>query len=125
MSNSSDFKPGEIVDITIKGARVDGVAPDLNLLAVDLTPQISPGSVQALDLPLADNVTVERAAPAEWPPRAGDLWRSTRGNIWFVAEKQRMIPAGGGRAETPTIVLGTFGPLTLVHREDEQDGGDR
>jgi hypothetical protein len=125
------FREGDRVDITVKGASVDGVATDLNLLVINLTPDAPGGSAQALDLPLAENVTVEHASPAEWPPLPGDLWRDHDGDVWLVCmigdgevSALTMICAAGAADRSPEQLLTKFGPPTLVHREDEQDGSE-
>lgn len=128
----SEFKPGEIVNITIKGARVVdvtklgecelGVTFDCNFGLYPLTVPLGPAGV-----------TVERVAPAEWPPRPGDLWRDQRGNVWFAADLHDieetdtpaiyMLASHEDHQVVPECCNENFGPLTLVHREDEQDGG--
>jgi hypothetical protein len=132
----SEFKPGEIVDITIKGARVGHESTDGFLgVFVNGVP---------LTVDLVDAVTVERVAPAEWPPRPGDLWKDRDGFLHFAAsyspdyddaEDSRGIDAEGCRVvllsqhsdesctpghdmHRPENVNQRSGPLTLVHRED-------
>lgn len=94
-------------------------------------------------------VTIEHLAPAEWPPCPGDLWRDRNGDLHFAAsyspdyddpEDSQGIDADGVRVvllskgldescspgksfHRPDYVNQRSGPLTLVHREDEQDGG--
>jgi hypothetical protein len=67
-------------------------------------------------------VTIERVAPAEWPPEPGDLWRDRLGTLWFArhmgGSQVSFVPTDGGFDErTPALVLETIGPLTFVHRE--------
>lgn len=124
----SDYKVGEVVDITIKGARIIEVSgqsivytyPGLHTLA------------RSAVAPDAEAVTVERVAPAEWPPRKGDLWRDRQGDLWFarIADgddwSTLVLTCDVPYAfSDPDKVLATYAPLTLVHREAEQDGGDR
>lgn len=33
---------------------------------------------------LGSDVTVERVAPPEWPPRPGELWEDAAGRLWFA-----------------------------------------
>lgn len=88
-----------------------------------------PGAVWAQ----APGVTVERVAPDEWPPRTGDLWRDGGGDLWFavtdgggrVSGLVFVMPSEDGVPSDPDRVNRDHGPLTLVHREDEQDGADR
>ncbi|MFI6813737.1 hypothetical protein ACIBG7_15055 [Nonomuraea sp. NPDC050328] len=138
----SYFVPGEIVDITIKGARVvevcrhgDGNGDDLRFRYESKTGESWPSAIWA-DAP---GVTVERVAPEEWPPQPGDLWRDGRGNLWFAArhipdydnhEDSRGINGDGfrtvlvpshlgeaGAPERPENVVQPFGPFALVRRE--------
>src|SRR5690606_14221389 len=84
------FKPGDIVDITIEGARVrairgeDIVDPSYEtegcVASVALTESVT------VEVALTESVTIERVAPAEWPPRPGDLWRDRDGLPWFAVE---------------------------------------
>lgn len=121
----SDFKPGEIVDITIKGAQVDEVGRN------GLHVVMPNGTTAHIELSNYEGITIERVAPAEWPPRPGDLWRDQHGAVWFAAD---LVDDGGDpaiymlasredRQVAPDYCNETYGPLTLVHREDEQDGG--
>lgn len=118
----SEYKPGEIVDITIKGARVrnqhDG-DDGLDVLTV-----IYGQHNTVAHLSLDDSVTVERIAPAEWPPRPGDLWRDNGGELWFAVEigGVALVPSypvsSSRRGVVPDKVKDSVGPLTLVHREN-------
>lgn len=136
-TNPSDFRDGEIVDITIKGARVvnsygtgigtpDGRRMDTGTVLVVKVDGPSRDDRSVAVNMASPGVTVERAAPAEWPPRAGDLWRrDDLGDVWFAVfdnygRQLMMIPANptkGLTAYEPGEVL-VGGPLTLVHREE-------
>jgi hypothetical protein len=125
----SDFKPGEIVDITIKGARVVGVHHSLTIDIPNPHDGVTGGDARVVDLPIGwDAVTVERVPPAEWPPQPGDLWKEeVDGALWFAqgfgASQMAMLPAhvrGNTDCALPDYVLETFGPLTLVHREGHE-----
>ena len=133
----STYQPGEVVDIAIKGARVGHPAANgfLNVF-VDGVPHT---------IDLVDAVTVERRAPADWPPRPGDIWAGPANERWFavryygdfddpkdfegcnsdgwrvVLMPMQIGPYGDSEKE-PDDALRTRGPLTLVHREDEPDG---
>jgi hypothetical protein len=124
----SDFKPGDRVDITIKGARVRLVREHLSMLGENVADQLSyetDGGFVA-SVVLTEDVTVERVAPAEWPPRPGDLWRDKDGAIWFaVAHPHHSGPHLRGHDDgiaPADFIAENYGPLTLVRREDEQDG---
>lgn len=137
------YVPGEIIDITIKGARVvevcrhgDGNGDDLRFTYEAKDGHASHSAVWA-DAP---GVTVERVAPAEWPPQPADLWRDREGDLWFAArhwpdcddrQDSRGANAYGWRVVLvplelgeqgspcrPEDVLQPSGPFTLVRRED-------
>lgn len=122
-----DFKPGELVDVTIKGVRIHEANTDG---AVMIIAEDRNGVAARYAMP--PQAGVERVAPAEWPPRPGDKWRDRHGSAWFAfygleAREVFMIPADPVRGPlatpTPATVLGKLSPLTLVHREDDQNGG--
>lgn len=73
----TDYKPGEVVDITIRGVRIARPRMATSVTITDehgVTYQMPPHAV------------VERVAPAAWPPRPGDLWRDRRSYLWFAAD---------------------------------------
>lgn len=116
----SEFTPGDIVDITIKGARVHAWRPEVSELTVESKADAN-SDLTTYDYASAQ-VEVERVAPAEWPPRPGDVWLDAEGRAW-TALRGRMFPVTSTHGESADAALATYGPLTLVHREDEQDGG--
>jgi len=115
------FKPGDIVDITIKGARLRAIRrEDIDdpsyetegcVASVALTESVT------IEVALTESVTVEWVAPAEWPPRPGDVWLDAEGRAW-TALRGRMVPVTSTRGESADAALATYGPLRLVHRED-------
>lgn len=110
----SEFRKGEHVRATIEGPVTQDA---LGSIYVDV------GDVGAVEIPkVAPRVTIERVAPADWPPRPGDVWLDAEGRAW-TALRGRMFPVTSTRGESADAALATYGPLTLVHREDEQDGG--
>lgn len=126
----SDYQPGDIVRIVIENARVteicrhgDGNGDDLRFTYEAKDGDQWPSAVWAQ----APGVFVERVAPAEWPPKPGDLWRDRLGSVWFAffgldAREVFFIPAdpvsGPLTTPSPSLVLEKSGPLTLVHREE-------
>jgi hypothetical protein len=109
----TDYGSGDLVDITVTGARVD--KEDARWLNVLL-------GAYRLKVPLdAEGVTVVRTVPADWPPQVGDLWRGGFGVLLFTIEDRHGNPlmdcVDGGR-HGPDYVLGRYSPLTLVHREE-------
>lgn len=131
----NDYKIGEIVDITIKGARVIGTN------ALNGAPTIV--DEHGGEYPMPPQAAIERVAPAEWPPQVGDLWRDRHGHLHFAAyyapdyddrEDSRGIDSDGVRVVLlpqclsdgcdpghqmyrPETANQHNGPLTLVHRE--------
>lgn len=122
--NDQYFAPGEIVDVTIKGATVcdtTGSSPPNIHFTVETGLNVS------WSMPLNhDAITVTRLAPPEWPPRQGDLWRDKHGDLWFthtvqpLASGLRMVTADGLRwSEGHEGQLTDNSPWTLVHRESK------
>lgn len=136
-------KVGDLVDITIRGARIESV-DDVGMAVVSLPEH---GWRPSVNLRAA-GVQVERLAPAEWPPVAGDAWRDKHGELWFAYEGV----VNGEPGLTMRAVrsnrwssghegqIGANGPWSLVHREpvdgtpapmacdcigDEMPAGDR
>jgi hypothetical protein len=119
------YAVGELVDVTIRGARVVGT---LRRRSDDQYPEIvlaldeHAGQEFSVTLPLVDGVTIERIAPAEWPPLVGDLWRDRAGTLWFdtpnspYADNHWLI-GSNGQGDHANSLLKLNGPLTLVHRE--------
>ena len=125
----SDYAPGDIVDITIKGARVievcrhgDGNGDDLRFTYEAKDGDQWPNSVWAQ----APGVTVERGDPEWWPLRPGDLLRY-EGKRWFAISYGSNVVLKSGHAEHMDAeeAWQRRHELTLVHREDERDGGAR
>ena len=119
------FEPGEIVDITIKGARVEEPTDDQGNLEFTYSGDEGLVSFEGVVVPLADAVTVKRVAPPEWPPQIDDLWRDRLGILWFGTRDGSNTVAlsnSNGTAHVPEYLTEAYGPLTLVHREG-QDGG--
>lgn len=137
MGEIPTFRSGELVDIAIRGVRIVSIN----------TPYDDPASI-TVGLPNTDDrltllvpwngVTVERVAPAEWPPLPGDLWRDSDGGLWMM---QRRVHIGeyGNRTERAMVAadadsyssselverfLERHGPLELVHREPRHGESD-
>lgn len=117
----SDYQPGEIVDVTIRGARVQ----DVFLAGVVLR---LPPDGETFEVPLCDEITVERVAPEQWPPQPGDVWATPAGVTLFavdIAEVMRenpdvrLVTQLDGRFY-PRDAIREFGQLELVRREGEQ-----
>jgi hypothetical protein len=113
------FIPGEYVDITIKGARVEP-GEDVGLMPVSV------GNWRTTINLRNAGVTVERVTPIAWPPQSGDEWRDEALGVTWHA---RTDPDGGIRFEDgsgvairPADVLKFRGGMVLVHREDEKPG---
>jgi hypothetical protein len=122
--STREFATGDIVNITITGARVQHFEDN----TVEYEHPTDLGTVEGC-VPLdSAAVTVERIVSAEWPPRAGDLWRDKHGELWFIhkaayqgqANRDLMGRTTGGARWTDDVdlLLADNAPLTLVHRED-------
>jgi hypothetical protein len=113
------FKVGELVDIRIKGARYAAEHGDNS--GFDLV-----GEPDRIWLPLSDaSITVDRVAPAEWPPRAGDIWADRNGKEWFAVRRIsitgdaiifRAADDDASNWNEPSEVLSDVGPLALIRR---------
>lgn len=135
---------GDIVDVTLKGVRVTHVEPARDGFSATVyvaIPRPDGGDYNTIALcalsPALTVTTVERAAPADWPPRPGDLWRDGDLDLWFATTAHvyqhgpegdfpavpvvELVHAGGGPSRKPDEVNRECGPLELVHRE-QADG---
>ncbi|MEH0823435.1 MULTISPECIES: hypothetical protein [unclassified Micromonospora] len=134
------YVPGDLVAIAIRQATVLQVGQSGNWI------RVSGDDGAQYEIPLHhQDVTVERVAPAEWPPVLGDLWRDSGADLWFatlkaarvgddgrVFESARLVMAPA--RETPHLyreqriapdkLLSQYGPLELVHREPQPDDAD-
>lgn len=118
---SERYFPGEKVRITIDAEVSDHSGDEL-----EYTYPTALGAVEAVAVLDCSPVKVERVAPAEWPPRHKDVWRDGDDNLWIA----RVLPTNDGGtdielhgiedAHSAQVMLAQYGPLTLVHREDEQ-----
>lgn len=119
----SDFQPGDIVDITIKGVRIERVTPmNHGPSILQIAHPSAPGN--GFDLsPDAPGITVERTAPENWPPQLGDTWADRDGDVWFaVVGKTGHAPtliAKTGARISPEGLRKRYGPPFLLNR----DGG--
>jgi hypothetical protein len=127
----NDFQPGEVVNVTIKGARVNAWHPELGELTVEHDADVN-SDMTTFE---AEKVDVERVASPEWPPLYGDLWRDRDGDLWLARTPlggDRTVglvcsrPAGNksslvGGPLSPHQVLKMHGPMVLVHREEVPD----
>jgi hypothetical protein len=117
----SGFKLDEVVDVTIKGVRI---ARPRSATSVTITDEH--GTVYQMP----PQAAVERVAPAEWPPKPGDLWRDRSGVLWFHQnyyvsagdmggyDEARMVRATGSESydDLPHFIQAR-GPMTLEYRE--------
>lgn len=113
-----DVKLNEIVNATITGARVQGFVSEM--YGTDAVVLSVGGST--VRLPLCDEVSIEHVAPAEWPPRANDLWRHTNGTFWFGEQSGSnvLLRSGDARLMTSHEAYDERHQLSLVHREGNQ-----
>lgn len=133
-----NLRPGDLVEITIRRGVVAAVGVGANGGAEEVS--VSHGKGQVL-VPVGDpSIVIERLAPADWPPRAGDLWRDCDGALWFAIlhhatyahhgtsslQLHRSVDRANDSARTPDQLLQHSGPVELLHREPEHvdAGGD-
>ncbi|MFI7628452.1 hypothetical protein [Microbispora rosea] len=120
------FKVGEVVDITIKGVRINNEDADGIVTVLADNPL---GATTRYEMP--PQAAIERVGPAEWPPQPGDLWRDQRGGLWFAADIHDvdetdvpeivMVWTHEDYRLRPDLLNQRSGPLTLVHREELAD----
>ena len=119
---SERYFPGEKIRITI-----DAEVSDHSGNELEYTYPTALGAVEAAAVLDGSPVTVERCDPEWWPPRPGDLLREGDRLLWFAyAEGSNVLyrTAWSERMEHQEAWEKRH-QLTLVHREDEQDGGTR
>lgn len=105
------IRPGEIVNVVIKGVRNVGHPSDRLRKIVDEHGDTYPMPPQA---------AITRVAPSLWPPCRGDLWRDGHGDLWLACEVTntgiQMVCANTGAARKPEHLLKS-GSVEIVHRE--------
>lgn len=140
---------GDIVDVTLKGVQVTHVEPAVPgfsavvYVSVPKTDKVGGGGNTIFlhaNSPHVTATVAERAAPTNWPPRAGDLWRDGDRDLWFATTAHvyqhgpdgdfpatpvvELVHAGGNRSRKPDEVNRDYGPMELVRRE-QADGQER
>ena len=121
---SEKYVPGERIRITID-ATVQSHQDD----EIEYQYPTALGACEGVVVLDCSPVTVERVAPVEWPPRPGDLWRDRDGDLWLTrpADANGIFLLAGKPSKAPPFgssnhirLMRQYGPLTLVHREDEE-----
>lgn len=112
----SDYKPGEVVDITITGARLSAAhaqPPSLDHLGILVDERY-------LRVPLGPSVTVTRRVPAEGMPKPGELWESQFYGRLFVIEdrRNRGVKLTDGQTTYALDDALEYGPLTPIYRDE-------
>jgi hypothetical protein len=121
----AEYGIGEIVDITITGARVKAVLTGINTpVTLVIDGEVLGKDVVDFEVDTdAERVTITRLAPAEWPPQIGDLWRGKR--LWFTRAdgygNPIFISGGNDPSRDVDSINQDEGPLTLVHREEASE----
>lgn len=111
MTTALTYQYGEIVDLSIKGARV--VAFTNGELQLELTEDQAWVCVK----PAIGSVDVTRIVPADGEVHPGDLWRGKDGSHWFViggVTHPAFLDTVGRRHEYADV-LRWNGPLERVH----------
>ncbi|MCP9947328.1 hypothetical protein [Actinomadura madurae] len=120
---ADDLKPGDLVDVTIQGVPVHLKDEYGCIWIVADAYDGGPGHWQ-----MPPQATAERCDPEWWPPRPGDLLRNTStGRRWFAIATGSSTCLYNDRADLmePQEAWELRHQLTLVDRENEQDGGGR
>lgn len=114
--SKTTYVPGEVVDVLIKGATVEGTSISTGELTIAV------GADPEITLPPSHRITITRVASAEWPPRDGDIWSDRDGGEWvaqYALDRKMTLTSlipGGERMVRPDRALTNAGPLTLVRR---------
>lgn len=112
-------KPGDLVDVAIKGVRVVGT----NALTGAPTIVDEHGN----EYPMPPQAAITQVSPAGWPPQPGDLWRGHDGRLWFAQVDPtpyesplgvKLVSADGDSLHQNA--LGNGSGCTLVVREDQE-----
>ncbi len=143
----SRFRTGDLVDITIKGCRITGSRSRAGAHSLNVQGTDRAGRAYAVVLidPDHDAIQIDTAAPDNWPPQKGDLWRAERtGETYFAVAYSPdadnpndcfgsdpdgyriiLIPATGDESHShgaggcrPENVNLYCGPLTLLYRAE-------
>jgi hypothetical protein len=117
---SARFQPDELVDVLLKGVCVvTGGDPSLEIVYRGGDRELYALYIKA-DSP---NLVVTRVAPAEWPPRIGDLWADAHGGEWWCrpehteADAEAYLQSQKGGIDDPEWVMRQHGPMTLAYRK--------
>lgn len=129
--NTPELKKGDRARVTIDGI-VTGFSIGIDLVSGSRVVHLDYAAGRRSTVFVQDeqDVTVERLAPAEWPPRPGDLWRDKHGDLWFFYSDptdEDVIcgrTAGGARWSVNDFddQLADNAPWTLVRRDESADG---
>lgn len=116
---SARYQEGEVLDLHIRGARVVDVhatQPD-DAVVVHVG-----GQTFAVDLTVAAPVQVQRVAPAEWPPQAGDVWLTYRWTPTFNGEPEEQLMRVLYFARSEHDPDGEHPPVVHMYAEDGEQG---
>ncbi|MFC5744773.1 hypothetical protein [Actinomadura rugatobispora] len=118
----TEFKPGDIVNITVEGASVVECKGGSLAYEYVLVPHDDEEEVVYAEtsIRLSDAVTVERADPEWWPPQPGDVLRFEGRRLFAVARGSNVTLVSAFWAEEgldPQESWEHRHDLTLVNRE--------
>lgn len=114
-------KPGELVDVLLKDVEV--VTASGAALEVTYRAGANREAYALYIKPDSPNLVVTRIAPAEWPPRIGDVWADAHGGEWWCrpehegADAEAYLQSQKGGVDDPSWVLRQYGPMALVYRK--------
>jgi hypothetical protein len=117
------YQRDEIVDITIRGARVvecKGGSLGYEYATVGNEHAVYASAEIQHE---ADSATITRVVPAAGAPMPGELWQDSRGMRWLVTATGKLHDGGTGAPRLASDVHRVHGPLVPVYR-DPADGGE-
>lgn len=115
--NGTKFARDELVTVTIRGRVINTWESGADKW-VSVKYDRTRGDV---DVNLTcSGVIVERVAPAEWPPKTGDVWEDRNKAKWFGTDRGHGIRLTGATGDTWSDygeVLRDVGPMRLLYRD--------
>ncbi|MER6892003.1 hypothetical protein [Streptomyces halstedii] len=112
----ADLRPGDMVNVTIKGVRAVG-HPSGRLA------RIADEHGDVYDLP--PQAALTRFFPPDWPPRPGDVWANDVGMSFFALQADSdsdadglwLVDVAGDHTRARGLLAGEAARLSLAHRE--------
>jgi hypothetical protein len=117
------YLPGERVSLVISDAAV--TAADADTVTIDAA------GVRLVVQTVGSGIEINRVWPAEGEPLPGEIWRDSKGGLWFVAAGEHdTVMVGRSRDQHPgfmslswDVVNRTAGPIRRVWRDTAPAAG--